>query len=225
MSAVMIADQLEIPLSVRSLRDFRRWMRSQSFPDSGRIDYIGGNIEVDMSPEQFFSHGGPKTALAQVLAALIHSQKLGYLRIDRMRFVNRQADLSCEPDLVFVTYDSVQSKRVRMIPDKKGRPDSCLELEGAVDLVVEIISQSSVAKDTQRLPKAYFSAGVKELWLVDARDDENLVFKIHRRGKSGFLSVRSDPNGFLKSEVVCQSFRLNRERDRLGYWEFELQPR
>ncbi len=225
MPAVLIENQLEIPLSLRTLRDFRRWMRSPSFPETGRIDYIAGNIEVDMSPEQFFLHGGPKTAIAQVLAGLIHAQKIGYLRIDRLRFVNRKAKLSCEPDLVFVSYDSVQSGTVRMIPDKKRQPDSCLELEGAVDLVVEIISDSSVEKDTRRLPKAYFTAGVQEYWLVDARDEDKLIFKIQSRGKSGFLSARPDRTGFLKSDIFGKSFRLTRERDSLGYWEFELQTR
>ncbi len=34
-----------------------------------------------------------------------------------------------------------------------------VELEGAPDLVVEIVSDSSVAKDTQRLPPRYAAAG------------------------------------------------------------------
>ncbi len=160
MSSVLIEDRLAIPLNVRSLRQFRTWMRSPSFPETGRIDYIAGNIEVDISPEQFFSHSGPKTAIARTLAALIHTAKLGYLAIDRMRYVNSLADLSCEPDVIFVSFESLQAGIVRLIPDKQGTPDSCLELEGAVDLVVEIVSKSSVAKDTRRLPQAYFAAGV-----------------------------------------------------------------
>jgi Uma2 family endonuclease len=36
-------------------------------------------------------------------------------------------------------------------------------VEGGPDLVVEIVSDSSEEKDLDRLPRAYFSAGVREL--------------------------------------------------------------
>ena len=41
----------EMPLSLQSLEDFRRWSHSGQFPETGRIDYVDGRIEVDMSPE------------------------------------------------------------------------------------------------------------------------------------------------------------------------------
>lgn len=225
MSAVVFEDRLEIPQGIRNLRDFRKWMRSSTFPESGRIDYLSGKIEVEMSPEQFFSHSGPKTAIARTLASWSHSQKLGYLTIDRMRYVNSAANLACEPDIIFVAYESIESGRLRLIPQRKNDPDSCLELEGAADLVVEILSDTSVSKDTKRLPAAYFAAGVLEYWLVDARHDDALRFQIHRRGKSAFQRVRDDAEGFQRSNVFSRSFRLTRERDRLGYWEFDLQLR
>src|SRR5690348_11984595 len=165
MPAVLISDDFEMPLGIRSLRDFRRWMRSPSFPQTGRIDYIGGNIEVHMSPEQLFSHSGPKGAIAKTLVAWNFHQKLGQVAIDSMRYVSIPADLSCEPDVLFVSYESIEAGRVRLIPAVNGRPDDCLELEGAVDHVVEILSKSSVKKDTRRLPAAYFRAGVEEYWL------------------------------------------------------------
>ena len=45
--------------------------------------------------------------------------------------------------------------------------------------MIEIVSDSSVAKDTRRLPAAYHKAGVGEFWLVDARGPET-SFTIHR---------------------------------------------
>jgi Uma2 family endonuclease len=48
-------------------------------------------------------------------------------------------------------------------------------------MIVEAVSDSSVHKDTKRLPKACFLAGVREYWLADARR-EPFVFRIHRRG-------------------------------------------
>ena len=48
---VRFEDQVDIPMDIRSLADFRRWATSDRFPESGRIDYVLARIEVDMSPE------------------------------------------------------------------------------------------------------------------------------------------------------------------------------
>ncbi len=68
-TAVVFEDQLRIP-PIASLEDFRRWVRSEHFPERGRIDYVTGEIEVDMSPENLFFHGTLKTEIARVLAEI-----------------------------------------------------------------------------------------------------------------------------------------------------------
>jgi len=52
MATVLLEDreQIEIP-TIHNLAEFRRWALSEDFPERGRIDYIAGKIEVDMSPE------------------------------------------------------------------------------------------------------------------------------------------------------------------------------
>ena len=67
-----------------------------------------------------------------------------------MRVSCPDADLSAEPDVVYVSDDALDSGRVRLVQSATGEPDSYVELEGAPDLVVEIVSDNSVAKDTQR---------------------------------------------------------------------------
>ncbi|OHB83603.1 MAG: hypothetical protein A2V98_16150 [Planctomycetes bacterium RBG_16_64_12] len=48
-TTVVFEERVEIPLNLRSLADFRRWATSDDFPERGRIDYVAGRIEVDMS--------------------------------------------------------------------------------------------------------------------------------------------------------------------------------
>ncbi len=222
MSAVLFEDAIEIPAGIRGLRDFQRWVLSASFPERGRIDFISGKIEVDMSPEQFFSHGGPKEALARTLGALNFELKLGYLRVENTRVTSISAGLSAEPDLIFLSKARLEQQEITFTSSKA---DAFLEVQGGPDVVVEIVSPSSVIKDTRRLPASYFAAGVLEYWLVDARQEDGLKFQIHRRGKSSFQRVRADADGYQKSTVFGTAFRLHRERDKLGYWEFELQSR
>ncbi len=63
-ASVVFEEQLEIPLNLQTLEDFRQWALSDSFPDRGRIDFIAGRIEVDMSPEEIYCHGTLKTELS-----------------------------------------------------------------------------------------------------------------------------------------------------------------
>ena len=98
---------------------------------------------------------------------------------------------------------------------------SLLSLKARPDLVVEIVSASSVGKDTVRLPALYWAAGVQEFWLADARK-ERLIFQIHRRGASGFDPVLPDAAGFQHSAVLECDYRLERYRDVDGHWNFNL---
>ena len=66
------------------------------------------------------------------------------------------------------------------------------------------------------------NAEVPEFWLVDSRGDE-LLFQIHRRGKSQFEPVSPDNDGFQMSNVMACKYRLEREWDEeLERWEFDL---
>jgi Uma2 family endonuclease len=105
-----------------------------------------------------------------------------------------------------------------------GEPDRYVELEGATDLVVEIVSDSSVAKDTLRLPEAYWRAGIPEFWLADARGKE-LLFRIHCRGPEGYEPAPVDANGFQRSAVFGVWFRLRRGRHASGLWRYDLERR
>ena len=79
-------------------------------------------------------------------------------------------------DGVFLSTVSVQQKRVRVV-EGKGRGH--VELEGSPDMVLEVVSPSSVEKDIVILRQAYWEAGIPEYWLVDARA-EPLKFDILR---------------------------------------------
>ena len=220
-SSVLIEERFEIPLGMETFADFRRWALSESFPEGGRIDYVQGRIEVDMSPEDPFSHGSPKIEIVLVLGRRVKELDLGRLFVDSTRVSCLSVELSAEPDVVFVSYDAIDSGQVRLVPKATGLPDRFIELEGAPDLIVELASDGSVTKDTQRLPSAYFAAGVREFWLVDARRND-LIFQIHRRGPTGFEPIVRDTNGFQSSVVLNRMYRLDRHRDQRGFWAYDL---
>jgi Uma2 family endonuclease len=223
-SSVIFQEQVEIPLTIRSLADFRRWALSEDFPQTGRIDYLSGKIEVDVSPENLFCRGTLKTELIRVIAGRVKDGDLGHLFTDSTRVSCPAADLSVGPDVVFVSHEALETGRVRLIPSASQEPGSYIELEGPPEVIVEIVSDSSVGKDTHRLPEAYYKAGVREFWLADART-EPVVFRIHGPGASGYEAVEPDADGFQASAVFGCSFRLDSRRDRRGHWAFDLRQK
>jgi Uma2 family endonuclease len=224
-TAISSIQEVEIPTDIHNLADFRRWCHSDSFPERGRIDFLKGIIEVDMSPEDLFAHARPKVSITHALESIIlEDDEPGLLCSDRMRVVSEPACLSVEPDLVYVAYESLHAARVQLVPKSGGPADRYVEFSGAVDLVVEIVSDGSTDKDLRRLPAAYFEAGVREYWIVDAR--KNLRFTIQQRGSAGYEAATSDCEGFQPSLVLNRRFRFRRERNRHWHWSYflDVQP-
>jgi hypothetical protein len=90
-------DMLQIPATAHDLAGFREWACSDGFPERGRIDFLAGELEVDMSPEELDTHGSVKTEIATVLQLLVGRRDLGSVYVDRGRVSSPGADLSVEP--------------------------------------------------------------------------------------------------------------------------------
>jgi Uma2 family endonuclease len=220
MATVLLDHEVEIP-TIRSLAEFRQWALSDDFPERGRIDYIAGRIEVDMSPEDFFTHGTLKSEIAGEIKDRVDELDLGHTLIAETRISSVPGDVSAEPDVVVITHEAFDAGRVRLVPKASGEADRYVEVEGGPDLIVEIVSDSSVKKDTKRLPPAYYAAGVREFWLIDARG-KKLQFQIHRRGNSEFEPAQTDNEGYQRSEVLDAAYHLERSRHQRGHWIYRL---
>jgi Uma2 family endonuclease len=90
-------------------------------------------------------------------------------------------------------------------------------------MVLEVVSPSSVEKDTVILRQAYWEARKREYWLVDARK-EPLKFDIFRLGPKGYVSTRKQ-DGWVKSAVFGKAFRLTKTQVSAGRPEFSLEVR
>ncbi len=218
MATVLIDEATEIPDGVASLTAFRQWATGGDFPKQGRIDWVGSRIEVDMSPEDLFTHGSVKAEIVRVLGNLCKARSM-HLFTGETRVSSADGDVSAEPDVVVVSDAALSDGRVRLAPSAGGRPDRYVELEGGVDLIVEIVSDSSVTKDTQRLLAAYRAAGVKEYWVIDARG-EDVHFAIHCWA-DGERGVEMSPEQSL-SAVFSTQFALTRHRNPAGRFVYDL---
>ena len=221
MTTIHLYDEsVQVPVWVTDLALFRQWFHSEDFPEQGRICYLDQEVWVDMSKEQFFSHNQVRTELAAVLHVLVKTNRSGRFVTDGMLVSNVEADISSQPDGAFLSNEALDTGRVRLIEGKRG---GFVELEGTPDMVVEIVSDSSVRKDTVTLKSAYAAAGIPEYWLIDARGAKP-SFEIYRHTPGGYVAVKKQ-GGWLKSSVFAQSFRLTRADDTRGDPEYTLEVR
>jgi len=220
MSAIVIEDRCRIPEWVVDQESFRRWARSGEMPEHGWFSYLDGEIWVDLSKEQAFSHNLPKTKYTMVLGQLIEDDQSGYLFSDRMLLSHVPAQLSTEPDALFASYETMRTGRLALVV---GAEEGYVELEGTPDMVLEIVSPSSVRKDLQVLRDLYARAGVAEYWLVDVRG-ASTRFEILRLTPAGYVST-TDADGWQVSTVFAGQFQLTRQTDPLGHPAFTLAVR
>ncbi len=217
-------DGVRIPAGLPNLAAFRRWARSDDFPEKGRIDWIDGGVEVDMSPEDLNTHGTPKVAIVRDISTLVEGSDRGVVLTDASRMSATEADLSSEPDVVVVFFASVESGKVRLVPKVSREEGRFVEIEGAADLVVECVSDSSEEKDHRRLKEAYHRAGVREYWLVDARVSPPLL-ALYRYTRRSYREVSARSDGFRPSAVLGVAVRLVRLPPRAGLVRYRLETR
>ena len=125
-----------------------------NMPDDIRYELLDG--ELVMAPTPSTRHQRIALQLATVLKAFIDRNSLGELFIAPLDVVLWDGDEAnvVEPDLLFVS---------------AGRTDMITEanVQGAPDLVVEILSPSTESRDRGYKRELYARHGVREYWLVD----------------------------------------------------------
>jgi Uma2 family endonuclease len=218
---ILIEEVVAIPAEVVDLNSFCRWATSDQYPERGRYSYLRGTIWVDLTMETLYRHNQVKREFAEVLGGLVKSLAIGRFIPDGMLLRNATADLATEPDGMFISYDALRSGRVQRI--EREVPDF-LELEGSPEVVLEVVSETSVHKDTEELRELYWRAGILEYWLVDARADAP-KFDILQHGRKGYTATRKQAGGWRRSAVFGRSFQLTQTTDPLGDPLYQLNVR
>jgi Uma2 family endonuclease len=153
-------------------------------PDDGkRYEIIDGELLVTPSPRT--PHQRAVTRLASSLSLFVEEHKLGELFVAPFDVVFSQLDV-VEPDLLFIS-----KARSSILTEEN--------VQGAPDLVVEVLSETTAERDRTAKLKLYGRAGVQEYWMIDPQGPSA---EIYRREPSGFeLAARLDRNDSLTSPL------------------------
>ena len=120
-------------------------------PDSGNYELHNGQIIYMPSPIPI--HQQVSNNLATDLTVFLRKHKLGRIFTAPMDVVFNPID-TFQPDILFLSND-----RLHLIGDKK--------IEGAPDLVIEILSPSNKPKEMGYKKIIYELSGVREYWVIN----------------------------------------------------------
>jgi Uma2 family endonuclease len=222
MLKVPVYGEVHIPEWVVDLNSFRKWVHSGVLPEKLPVQFIAGEVWVDFYMEEAFTHNLVKGAIYRSVDRLVEEAQLGVVFADGMLLTNETAGLGAEPDMMFVSFRSLATKRVRFAAGETTGAEAT-EMIGTPDLVAEVVSPSSEDKDTEKLMSQYYDAGIPEYWLIDARGG-TIQFDIFKYGPKGYRASRW-VDGWVKSKVLDRSFRLTRAEGKLGIPVYSLEVR
>jgi hypothetical protein len=212
-----LAGRVNFPAWIHDHESFRRWARSPECPEKLRVAYYDNSIWVDPDMEQLFAHNQVKYHVGVALGPVVEGK--GLYMPDGMLLSNPEVGFSTIPDGFFASFEAFETGRVRQVAGAHG---GCVELEGTPEMILEVVSDSSVQKDLIDMPPQYYAAGVMEYWTIDVRTDEPL-FQLWKRGPKGYILPRKLAGRWRKSDVFGRSFRLVRDHNRLGSPTYTLE--
>ncbi len=172
-----------------------------------------------MSPESLETHNKVLLEFIAALARHVKDGDLGEVYAERALFTNVPARVSTEPDFLFVSWSASETGRVTL-SRRKQRQEEFIEIVGTPDVVLEVLSDSSLRKDRVRLKAAYESARIPEYWMVDARGDQ-ISFEIFTLDGRAYRPS-APPDQPQTSRVLGARFRLRRARNRVGRYTYTL---
>ena len=162
------------------------WEDYLLFPDDGcRHELIDGEHHVTPSP--LTKHQRIVLNLSLILGPFVRKKKLGEVFVSPVDVVFSHLDVVV-PDLVYVS-----NERSKVVTDKN--------LQGAPDLVVEILSESTRKTDEITKRKLYERFGVKEYWILDPVLDTAKVFRRGARGFERAAELSVEAKGALQSPL------------------------
>jgi Uma2 family endonuclease len=157
------------------------------FPDDGKRHEI---IEGDhyMTPAPRTKHQSVSVNLSSVMAPFARRHKLGKVLTAPCDVILSDENV-VQPDLLFVS-----RARAGIVTD--------LNIQGAPDLLVEILSESSRKKDEVIKRKLYERFGVQEYWIVDPELETVKIFKLAQEKYGRPVELSKENNDVLTSELL-----------------------
>ncbi len=150
------SDDPQSAMLVMRYEEFLAWSDEDVHAEWVPLDNSGrGEVIIHMPPKDI--HQAVVGFLYKLLGLFVDLFDLGKLRIAPLEVKLQPGGSSREPDILFVAAEHLD----RLTPDR---------LIGPPDLVIEVVSPTSVKRDRSAKYREYQAAGVREYWVIDPRE-------------------------------------------------------
>ena len=149
------------------------------------VEWVNGEVIESMPPKVI--HQTLNNFLNKLLSVFVELFNLGYVGIAPLE-VRLSKTSSREPDVVFVS-----RKRMNIVNDDR--------IDGAPDLIIEIVSKDSVQRDREDKFDEYEAAGVREYWIIDNRPRRHSA-EFYRLNQDGHYDRMEIVNNVFRSQVL-----------------------
>lgn len=158
------------------------------FPDDGkRHEIIDGDHYVTPAPST--KHQRILGNLHSILWNFLKQHKIGEVFVAPYDVVLSDLDV-VEPDLLFIS-----TARSSIITEKN--------IQGAPDLVIEIISESTRKTDEIIKRKLYERHGIPEYWIVDPELETVKVYRMTDQGYTRAAELSLESNNILTTPLLA----------------------
>lgn len=174
----------------------------ETTPENRIVEWVDGEVIEHMPPK--YEHQSIVYLLSRLLGTYVELFSLGEIVIAPFEVKLWPNGPSREPDILFVS----QARRHLLVSER---------LNGAPDLVVEVISFDSVRRDREKKKQEYEQAGVQEYWIVDSRPGRQRA-DFFRLNETGHLELIATEDDERVESTVLPGFVLN------PVWLWETRP-
>lgn len=158
-------------------------------PDDERYELINGELIMSPSPVTF--HQWVLKNIGRELEKFVSKKKLGYVFYAPLDVYFDDKNVF-QPDILFIAKD-----RVDIISKKN--------IQGAPDIAIEILSESTAYKDLVKKKKIYEKFGVQEYWVADP---EEKTIEIHILKNKVFVLNKSYSKNKLLESPLLKDFKM-----------------
>jgi Uma2 family endonuclease len=155
--------------------------------DGKRYEIIDGVLYMSSAPN--YDHQYAVSKLDRFLGGYVDQRQLGVVLVAPFEVHLPKIAQPVQPDVLFIA--------------KERQPRSGDKIfSGAPDLVIEVISPSSVRTDRHIKLSAYERAGVTEYWIVDPRSHFVEIYRLEAENQEYCLHGQFGPGETLQSLVL-----------------------
>lgn len=153
----------DVPFDKISYQKFLEWNGEE-----GWFEWIDGEVVKMSNPS--LRHQQLSRFLTSILQAWVESKEMGEVIPAPFQLKMDFRPSGRQPDIMFVSGENLFRLEKQYV-------------DGTADLIIEIVSPESLARDTQDKFEEYEKAGVKEYWIIDYRTRTAVFYNLEEDGK------------------------------------------